>query len=737
MRFIAVVLAVLMVLTLSTPHANGALTAMPTASKVVVNGKAVNFDAYTIGGSNYFKLRDLAFVLNGTSKQFGVSYDGSIRLESGKSYVPVGGELAQPSGVSRQAIVSSAKIYLDGALANFSAYTIGGYNYFKLRDIGKAFNFGVDWVEGTVVVYTGKGYSDTGKSTAADFIAKQLADSESVTYVYNDYVDGRNYFTQRAFIGDNTKVNVPPMDEAAGNAYSGKTCIAAGLDFSKHAWGGYMFVNGVLKPGQNTPDLDFGDDPHAKVDLMGAKKLVFYAKGENGGERIEFLAGGLGKDEFGNITNPYPDSDKVSLGYVTLTKSWTRYEIDLLNADMSRIGCGFAWVTSRDNNLGHNSVKFYLDDISYDCGNRVMFLKSYASAAVDETNQYMINNFAYLYDNAAAVITLTRAGMVAQARQIADAIAYAAEHDRFYKDGRVRNAYANGNPKNYNGWHTSASDNFARMCGYYDAKTGKWYEDYYSVSTSTGNAAWAVMALCDIYADSPGHSEYLAAARQIADFILTLKSDTGGFTGGYEGFEPNARKVGYKSTEHNIDLIAAFRKLTDLTGEAKYRDASAYARNFVLSMYDSGKNCFYTGTKDDGKTISTDPLPIDTNTWSVLTLGSSGIPFEKVMAFVENMMAVGEGYDFNDDKDGVWFEGTAQAALAYKQLGKDGDYLRILDFLNKNAAPDGSIIAADHDGVSTGFKVSGSDLDWKYFKRQHLGATAWLAFAQLGVNPFD
>jgi Leucine-rich repeat (LRR) protein len=43
----------------------------------------------------------------------------------------------------------------------FDAYNIGGNNYFKLRDIGAAFDFGVDWdgQRNTIVIDTGKGYT--------------------------------------------------------------------------------------------------------------------------------------------------------------------------------------------------------------------------------------------------------------------------------------------------------------------------------------------------------------------------------------------------------------------------------------------------------------------------------------------------------------------------------------------------------------------------------------------------
>ena len=37
------------------------------------------------------------------------------------------------------------KIYVDGEQVSMTAYNIGGSNYVKLRDIGKAVNFNVYW----------------------------------------------------------------------------------------------------------------------------------------------------------------------------------------------------------------------------------------------------------------------------------------------------------------------------------------------------------------------------------------------------------------------------------------------------------------------------------------------------------------------------------------------------------------------------------------------------------------
>jgi hypothetical protein len=141
------------------------VTAAPTASTVLVNGEKKAFDAYNIEGSNYFKLRDLAYVLNGTDKQFEVGWDAAanaISLTSGKAYTAAGGEMAaQESPAQAEAVRSSSKILLDGAEVALTAYTINGNNYFKLRDLGQAFDFGVGW-DGeaqTISIDTSTGYT--------------------------------------------------------------------------------------------------------------------------------------------------------------------------------------------------------------------------------------------------------------------------------------------------------------------------------------------------------------------------------------------------------------------------------------------------------------------------------------------------------------------------------------------------------------------------------------------------
>lgn len=123
--------------------------AQATKSKVIVNGEEIKFEAYRIEDNNYFKLRDIALILNGTSSNFEVGWDrsqNSINLISGNKYTPAGGELKTPKNMElKEAALSSSKIMLNNKEVKLKAYTIEGNNYFKLRDLGDALGFFVDW----------------------------------------------------------------------------------------------------------------------------------------------------------------------------------------------------------------------------------------------------------------------------------------------------------------------------------------------------------------------------------------------------------------------------------------------------------------------------------------------------------------------------------------------------------------------------------------------------------------
>ncbi|RJE46621.1 MULTISPECIES: stalk domain-containing protein [unclassified Dehalobacter] len=141
------------------------LTALPTGSNILVNGQKTAFEAYSINGSNYFKLRDLAKALSGTKKQFEVAWDGAgdaIRITAGKVYTSVGGELVVSGNKeNKSAVLTTSSVYLDGVPIKLTAYNTGGNNYFKLRDVAAAIDFGVTWDgnTNTISIDTSTGYT--------------------------------------------------------------------------------------------------------------------------------------------------------------------------------------------------------------------------------------------------------------------------------------------------------------------------------------------------------------------------------------------------------------------------------------------------------------------------------------------------------------------------------------------------------------------------------------------------
>ena len=144
------------------------------------------------------------------------------------------------------------------------------------------------------------------------------------------------------------------MDDGWGdNCQEGKTCLKVSYDVDCSSkgrrWAGVYWLN----PADNWGDREGG------YNLSGAKRLVFWARGEQGGEQVtEFKIGGVG------VNREYPDSDTASIGPVILSREWRSYAIDLRDKDLSYISGGFAWVADAASNP--KACTFYLDDIHYE-----------------------------------------------------------------------------------------------------------------------------------------------------------------------------------------------------------------------------------------------------------------------------------------------------------------------------------------------------------------------------------
>ena len=554
--------------------------------------------------------------------------------------------------------------------------------------------------------------------------------------VYSDTDAAGNHFSCRGRMssyGDENQI-LDMEETVVDNPHSGITCIKAMFKANGDNWGGWYFMNGVLQGSQTTPVPNWGSVPNAGIDLSGAQRLTFWARGMTGGECVEFFCLGVGRDAATGIAQqPYPDSSpKASTGYITLSKNWTQYTINLTGRNLSYVLGGFGWVTSADRN-GRDDITFYIDDIRFDKARLTEphFLISYETIGSNDSVDTVMRNVAFTYDNAVALIAFLASGQNERAKLLADALVYAQQHDRFYSDGRLRNAYQGGDLALPPGWTPNGRVDTVRMPGWYDSQTHQWLEDKIQVSTYTGNMAWAMLALLAYY-DTNGGDQYLNAAITMGEWIESNCRDergSGGYTAGFEGWEPNPTKLMYKATEHNIDLYSALQRLYEISGNEIWKERADHAKKFVLAMWDAIDGKFYTGTDEDGTTINESVIPVDIQAWVHLALGAAGKPYLRSLDYAETHLKYGDGFDFNQDLDGIWYEGTVHMAVAYQQTAQATKAQEIINFLEASQDTSGGLFAASKDGLTTGF-------DWLYYHRLHIGATAWLILAEESVNPF-
>lgn len=565
------------------------------------------------------------------------------------------------------------------------------------------------------------------------FVPPRPLDTHKYLYVYLDYDSPYNSFFNNGFygsawMGDYGAISVN-MNETAIK-HSGASAMRwsySGVATQGQQWAGVYW---------QAPAYFWGDRVGG-YNLTGAARLTFWARGAVGGEKVRFLLGG--------VNGPYNDSLQPARksAVLSLTPTWTKYAIDLAGAKLTRIGGGFGWIVEQANNPG--GATFYLDDVRYE------------NAANPARGVYRITRdtfppdayammAAHTYDNALALLAFLATGDKARARLLADSLVWAQQHDEF-RDGRIRNVYY--------------PDDLATGTTFGgDGKIARHNHDKYGNGAGPGNMGWTMIALLNYY-QTYGGDRYKNAALAMGQWIHNNCYDTrgaGGYTAGYNGWPPSVADVlKYKSTEHNIDIYVAFVKLYEITGDVAWKRRAMHAKAFVASMWKNAGAYFYAGTKADGVTPSIDNFPVDVMPWGFLAMGEMdkygrglASAFNRHYASERVGSHVFEGVDFNTDKDGVWWEGTAHMvtgwwALYYFSSGamqskvhanaiKYQHELREAQIYAPRNNGKG-IVSTVHDKLTTGFDLPAGGR-WYYYNRLHIGATAWFIFAEQQWNPY-
>jgi len=144
------------------------------------------------------------------------------------------------------------------------------------------------------------------------------------------------------------------------NPHSGQTCVAINIEWKFPWWVGIAWI---------TEDQWWGEDDKGPVfDLTGAKRLVFFLRGKNGKERIQVKIGILPDKPFGDVIKKGGKAigNPIESDWLTLTKEWKEYTLELEDFELLRIANGFTFVTSQRQQADEAApVSFFIDDIYY------------------------------------------------------------------------------------------------------------------------------------------------------------------------------------------------------------------------------------------------------------------------------------------------------------------------------------------------------------------------------------
>ena len=298
-RWMSLLLVICVMVTLILPAQAMGVTANATPSNatVYINGTKVSFEAYTINGSNYFKLRDLAMALNSTNKKIGIGYNGStntVEIKAGQPYVPVGGELELGDGLAKRATPGKATIHWVEEPSNantmqleyniaLGTYVINGNNFVKLRDLMQWVDVGVGYDSKTasIAIHTGQKY------VLPKYTGNPLKSGEAIDNKYRKYYGaqpGSIHNHGEMVYHDGWYYHYGFRIKEGGQAIGYQSSYGDYIPDNWQVYGGKIFFEGALSSGVTTQVIFT-----MNLDGSGVKKIITNAL--DTGQRITVYKG--------------------------------------------------------------------------------------------------------------------------------------------------------------------------------------------------------------------------------------------------------------------------------------------------------------------------------------------------------------------------------------------------------------------------------------------------------------
>lgn len=159
--------------------------AVPSTIDFNVDEKHTLIPTYSLSGSNYIRIRDLAYILNGTGKQISIAYNagtdttsinttGSLDNQS-NSYVANGTELTALPAYTSEAEPSVHKLAKNGSILSPSMYTINEQDFISLKALASILGLNMQ-------VYSDGIMIDTSTNAVSSSPIAVLVNSSAIGY---------------------------------------------------------------------------------------------------------------------------------------------------------------------------------------------------------------------------------------------------------------------------------------------------------------------------------------------------------------------------------------------------------------------------------------------------------------------------------------------------------------------------------------------------------------------------
>ncbi len=304
-------------------------------------------------------------------------------------------------------------------------------------------------------------------------------------------------------------------------------------------------------------------------------------------------------------------------------------------------------------------------------------------------------DFVSLYDNALSAITFMAYGDLAKVRKIFD-----------YFNSRIETELEYG---------TGGFYQFRDRNG--DNRRTRWL----------GDNAWLLIALNN-YKTITADSKYDVLREKLEHWIRSQQDIDGGLWGGYRENGTQFHKI----TEGNLIAFHAVEGYDDFhRGILEFLASQRWNRNDGLIVAWPDNSQYY---------YALDVFPLAYLIFKDIptaTLYRANRFFTHKVATLSSA-EVG-GYCFDEDRDVIWLEGTAQMGLAFYKAGVYRQQSRLLETLEKMVGTDENNIKPQGlPYVSNPGSSYGAEPLWDHAdKKAALSSSCWYLFNKMGYNPFE